>query len=243
MTSSGSTSKRSGLCAAFSMRKTRTERPSRPARSPQHSSGATSRACVTISSMCSGANSTPRSLFRRVDRGDVVVLVVAGLAAQGLFELAHAFAQRPADLRELLGPEDDQCDGKDYDELHGSDIGHVSGSLIRGSGLLPPQRGFQSLNLFYRLGVDTTGQVLPPVVGDDEHHIALVHLARDAVRDAGDRTAGDAGEDALLVEQLAGPDDRVGVRDEDLPVQQGDVDDRRDVAVVQRAQALDRLAL
>ena len=50
-------------------------------------------------------------------------------------------------------------------------------------------------------------------------------------------------EEALLVEQLLGPDDGVAVRDEDLPVEQREVDDRRDVAVLERAQALDELAL
>ena len=58
-----------------------------------------------------------------------------------------------------------------------------------------------------------------------------------------DRAGRDAGEHALLVEQLARPDDRVAVGDEDLAVQQREVDDRRDEAVVERAQALDRLAL
>ena len=58
-----------------------------------------------------------------------------------------------------------------------------------------------------------------------------------------DRARRDAREQALLVEQLARPDDRVAVRDEDLPVEQREVDDRRDEAVVERAQALDRLAL
>jgi hypothetical protein len=51
------------------------------------------------------------------------------------------------------------------------------------------------------------------------------------------------GEDALLVEQPARPHDRVVVGDEDLPVQQREVDDRRDEAVVERAQALHGLAL
>ena len=42
---------------------------------------------------------------------------------------------------------------------------------------------------------------------------------------------------------LLRPDDRVVVGDEDLPVQQREVDDRRDEAVVERAQALHGLAL
>ncbi len=55
--------------------------------------------------------------------------------------------------------------------------------------------------------------------------------------------AGDAGEDALLVEQFLGPDDRVAVGDHDLAVEHREVDDRRDEAVVEGAQALDQLAL
>ena len=45
------------------------------------------------------------------------------------------------------------------------------------------------------------------------------------------------------LEQLLGPDDRVAVGDHDLAVQQLEVDDRRDEAVVERAQALHQLAL
>ena len=47
----------------------------------------------------------------------------------------------------------------------------------------------------------------------------------------------------LLVEQLAGQRDRIAVRHEDLAVQQGEVDDRRNESVLERAQSLDRLAL
>src|SRR4051794_13710136 len=109
--------------------------------------------------------------------------------------------------------------------------------------LLPPERRLQRLDLLDGLGVQAAGEVLPAVVGDDEDDVALVELGGDAVRDAGDRARGDAGEDALLVEQLARPEDRVVVGDEDLAVQQRQVDDRRDVAVVERAQPLDGLAL
>src|SRR4051812_17067036 len=112
MTSSGSTSKRSGLAAALCMRNTRCERPSRPAISPQHSSGASARACATISSMCSGANSmSPPSLFRCFDGGDVFVLVALGVAAQRLLELPHPLPERAAHFGQLLRAEDDQRDG------------------------------------------------------------------------------------------------------------------------------------
>src|SRR3954468_17546997 len=111
---------------------------------------------------------------------------------------------------------------------------------LRGS---PPHGGVEILDLVDRTSVDARGQVLPAVVADDEHDVALVQLAGDAHRDRRDGARGDAGEDALLVEQPARPDDRVAVGDEDLPVQQAQVDDRRDEAVVERAQALHGLAL
>src|SRR6185437_6940406 len=98
----------------------------------------------------------------------------------------------------------------------------------------PPNGGVEVLDLLDGQGVDAARQVLPAVVGDDEHDIALVQLAGDAHRHARDRAGGDAREDALLVEQLARPQDRVVIGYEDLAVEQGEVDDRRDEAVVQR---------
>src|SRR5688572_5975552 len=89
------------------------------------------------------------------------------------------------------------------------------------------------LELLDRLVVDTRAQVLPAVVGSDEDDIALVELLRHAHADRGDRAGGHAYEEALLLHQLLRPDDRVAVRDEDLPVQQREVDDRRDVAVLE----------
>src|SRR3954463_2836696 len=108
---------------------------------------------------------------------------------------------------------------------------------------LPPDRGVEVLDLLHALRVDAARQVLPAVVAHDEDDVALVELARDAHGDRGDRPRRDAREQALLVEQLPRPHHGVVVRDEDLAVQQAQVDDRRDEAVVQRAQALDRLAL
>src|SRR3954469_12653117 len=110
-------------------------------------------------------------------------------------------------------------------------------------GSSPPDGGVEILDLGDRTSVDARGQVFPAVVADDEHDVALVQLAGDAHRDRGDGARGDAGEDALLVEQPARPDDRVVVGDEDLPVEQREVDDRGDEAVVERAQALHGLAL
>src|SRR3954471_16710807 len=108
---------------------------------------------------------------------------------------------------------------------------------------LPPDGGVQVLDLFDGARVDAAGEVLPAVVADDEDDVALVHLVGDPHRDRRDRAARDAGEDALLVEQLARPHHGVVVGHEDLAVQQRQVDDRRDEAVVEGAQPLDRLAL
>src|SRR3954447_22494183 len=108
---------------------------------------------------------------------------------------------------------------------------------------LPPNGGVDRFQLVDRLRPEARRQVLVAAVGDDEDDVPLVELARDASRDRGDRAGRHAREDALFVEELLGPDDPVAVRDEDLPVEQRDVDDRRDEAVVQRAKALDVLAL
>jgi hypothetical protein len=51
----------------------------------------------------------------------------------------------------------------------------------------PPDGGVQVLDLFQRAGVDPRGQVLPAVIGDDEHDVPLVELAGDSDRDARDR--------------------------------------------------------
>src|SRR5712664_1900454 len=103
---------------------------------------------------------------------------------------------------------------------------------------LPPDGRLEILDLVDRHGVDAAREVLPAVVGDHEDDVALVELAGDPHGDARDRAAGDSREQALLVEQPARPDDRVAVGDEDLAVEQREVDDRRDEAVVERAQAL-----
>src|SRR3954452_22600321 len=118
----------------------------------------------------------------------------------------------------------------------------VTGMLrsLRGS---PPHGGVEILDLVDRTSVDARGQVLPAVVADDEHDVALVELAGDPHGDRRDRAGRDAGEQDLLVEEPARPDDGVVVRDEDLPVQEAEVDDRRDEAVVEGAKPLDRLAL
>src|ERR1700753_787490 len=105
---------------------------------------------------------------------------------------------------------------------------------------LPPDGGVEVLDLLEGLGVDAGGEVLPAVVGDQEDDVAGVELTGDAGGDAGDRAAG---EDALLLEELLRPDDRVAVGDHDFAVEKGDVDDRRDEAVIEGAEALDELSL
>ena len=67
--------------------------------------------------------------------------------------------------------------------------------------------------------------------------------SRDPAGDVDDGARGDAGEDRLALEQQAQPLDRLLVGHEHLPVELGDVEDRRDVAVRQRAQAVDEVAL
>ena len=57
-----------------------------------------------------------------------------------------------------------------------------------------------------------------------------------------DGAARDSREDALTLEERVRARDRLVVRDEELPVELGDVEDRRDVAVIERAQAHHRVA-
>src|SRR4029078_2467474 len=268
-----STSKSSVFAASFSASWTLRARPSRTAIMPQHSLGKSRRAWATMRSMSSGAISTPRGhrpalwragggpadrgpLLLALDGGSLVLVAVLVLARQRLLELAHALPERLAHLGQLLRPEHDQGDGENDDELHGADVRHTDFLLgrvddadptpvvarSRRSGL-PPDRGVEVLDLLHGTRVDAARQVLPAVVAHDEDDVALVHLARDADGDRGDRAGGDAREHALLVEEAARPHDRVVVRDEDLPVEQAQVDDRRDEAVVEGPQALDRLAL
>src|SRR3954462_5529756 len=132
MTSIGSTSKRSGLRAALPIRYTRSVRPSRPATRPQHSLGASSRAWAIISSRCWGATSMPPSGYLPLLAGfERVAILVALLAADRFLELAHAVADRAADLGELLRAEHDQRDGEDDDELEGSDGAGHSAAFVR----------------------------------------------------------------------------------------------------------------
>src|SRR5690606_7748958 len=101
----------------------------------------------------------------------------------------------------------------------------------RPSGGLPEARRLERavrLELLDALRVDAGAQVLPAAVGRDEDDVALLELLGDADGDRADRAGRDAGEDPLLGEQPLRPDDGVAVGDEDLPVEQREVDDRRD---------------
>ena len=72
---------------------------------------------------------------RRLDVLELALdLVDAELLARGvgrLLELTHAAAQRAAHLGQALGPEDEQGDHEDDDDLGGADVGHggLSGTL------------------------------------------------------------------------------------------------------------------
>src|SRR5829696_7671502 len=115
-----STSKRNGLAAVFSASCTETARPSRVATRPQHSFGASRRACaITRSSRSRAMTTDGRSAPTR--RGALVLVVAAALAADRFLELAQAVTDGAADLGKLLGAENDERDRQDDDELHGAD--------------------------------------------------------------------------------------------------------------------------
>src|SRR5438093_717397 len=78
----------------------------------------------------------------------------------------------------------------------------ISSSGPTWKGISPPHRGVEVLHLVHRQRVDAAGEVLPAVVGHDEDDVALVELTGDPHRHRRDGPGRDAGEDALLVEQL-----------------------------------------
>ena len=85
-------------------------------------------------------------------------------------------------------------------------------------------------------------EVLPAAVGEDRDDDALVELRGELARDVRDRAGRDAGEDSVLVEQARTPAHGLLVRHEHLSVELGHVEDRRHVAVLERAQAHDGVA-
>src|SRR5258707_12510602 len=62
-----------------------------------------------------------------------------------------------------------------------------------GAAGLPPDGRLEGLHLVDRQRVDSAGGGLPAPVGDDEHHVAPLELARGAHRDRGQCPGPDAG--------------------------------------------------
>src|SRR5215212_5068191 len=125
--SCSSISKRSGLANLFVAGKTRCALPSPfVATTPQHSFGASARACATIWSYSSRAMRIRVGLRDlALARGGEILLgliLVLGDAGDRVLELAHALADRAAGLREALGAEHQQGDHEDQDDLHRSDL-------------------------------------------------------------------------------------------------------------------------
>src|SRR5205085_6589046 len=90
---------------------------------------------------------------------------------------------------------------------------------------LPPQLALVDLLALPEAG----GEVLPASVGEDADHDAVVELARQTASDVEHGAARDSGEDPLAVEERMHTCDRLIVRNEDLPVELPDVEDRRDI--------------
>src|ERR687894_1592259 len=133
-----SMSKRNGLAARFSSACADVALPSRPTMSPQHSFGASRTACATISSSRSRAIFTAERLdgaigrLRLLELLGVVVVVAAGHVRHRLLELAHALAQRAADLGKLLRAEYDERDGQDEQQLSGTEVEWHGGRALLG---------------------------------------------------------------------------------------------------------------
>src|SRR4051794_36552623 len=103
------------------------------------------------------------------------------------------------------------------------------------------------LGLVDRALVGAGGQVLPAAVRDHERDVGGLALAdalgRLAERRVQDRAGRDAGEDALVVEQLTDPPDGVPRPDREAGVDQRLVVQLRHEALVEVAQAVDELAV
>ena len=130
---------------------------------------------------------------------------------------------------------------------------HVAGSASAGpgwarrdgSGLghhqLTPPSSASSMSSKFVVNVPADRYFQPPS-GRSATIVPDVHRRGLAGRGDQDRPARRAGEDALAEHQLAQRGDRVAVRDEVLRVDQRRVEDLRDEALVERAEALDLLA-
>src|SRR3712207_3426091 len=111
---------------------------------PQHSSGRASVAWATISSRSARGSRKPALGLRGLQLGVIVVVVDLG-AGDGVLELAHAAAERAADLGQALRTQDEQRDDEHDHEFHGTDVGHA----LKGSRLavLEPADGNKVLTL------------------------------------------------------------------------------------------------
>src|SRR5688500_531969 len=91
-----------GLARALRALKSVTARPSLVPTRPQHSFGASSRAWATISSSIERAMRKRSGALGGLQRGDLVLVVVLGVAADRALELPHSVADRLADLGQAL---------------------------------------------------------------------------------------------------------------------------------------------
>src|SRR4051812_37756265 len=85
------------------------------------------------------------------------------------------------------------------------------------------------------------GEVLPSPVGEETDDLGVVELRRDPAHDVQDGAGGDAGEDALPFGELAVRAERIGGVHEELSVEDRLVEDRRDEALLERAETVDEV--
>src|SRR5215208_7882338 len=89
---------------------------------PQHSFGASSRAWAIIWSSSERAIRKRSGALGGLQRGDLVLVVVLGVAADGVLELPHPVSDRLADLGQALRAQDDQGDDEHDHELERTDV-------------------------------------------------------------------------------------------------------------------------
>src|SRR5215217_1201688 len=112
----------SGLARALRALYRATACPSRLPTMPQHSFGASSRAWATIWSSSERAIRKRSGALGGLQRGDLVLVVVLGVAADGVLELPHPVADRLAHLGQALRAEDDEGDDEHDHELERTDV-------------------------------------------------------------------------------------------------------------------------